>query len=170
MDPKSLGMILGQIRVICYNSFISTIFLEKLIMIEIKKAISYQKLFHFILKRKMARIFLLGIIQGFPFVLIYSALSLWLRDNDFSRSQIGFLSLIGLVYGFNWLWAPIIDRIRIPWLTNKIGHRKSWIVVMQSIIFFSLIVWGLSDPKESIWIVGLVGLNYCNLLHPHKIL
>ena len=101
---------------------------------------------------------LLGIIQGFPFVLIYSALSLWLRDNDFSRSQIGFLSLIGIVYGFNWLWAPIVDRIRVPWLTNKIGHRKSWIVIMQSIIFLSLIVWGSTNPKESIWIVGLVGL------------
>ena len=109
-------------------------------------------------ERRMARILLLGIIQGFPFVLIYTALSLWLRDNDFSRSQVGFLSLIGVVYGFNWLWAPLIDRIRIPWLTNKIGHRRSWIVIMQLIILLSLISWGLIDPKANIWIVGLVGL------------
>ena len=109
-------------------------------------------------ERRMARILLLGIIQGFPFVLIYTALSLWLRDNDFSRSQVGFLSLIGVVYGFNWLWAPLIDRIRIPWLTNKIGHRRSWIVIMQLIILLSLITWGLIDPKANIWIVGLVGL------------
>ena len=126
-------------------------------MIEIKKQ-SLSETLSLYFEIKMARIFLLGIIQGFPFVLIYSALSLWLRDNDFSRSQIGFLSLIGIVYGFNWLWAPIVDRIRIPWLTNKIGHRKSWIVIMQSIIFLSLIVWGLSNPKENIWVVGLVGL------------
>ena len=109
-------------------------------------------------EKRMARILLLGIIQGFPFVLIYTALSLWLRDNDFSRSQVGFLSLIGVVYGFNWLWAPLVDRIRIPWLTNIIGHRRSWIVIMQLIILFSLISWGLIDPKENIWIVGLVGL------------
>ena len=109
-------------------------------------------------ERRMARILLLGIIQGFPFVLIYTALSLWLRDNDFSRSQVGFISLIGVVYGFNWLWAPLIDRIRIPWLTNKIGHRRSWIVIMQLIILLSLISWGLIDPKANIWIVGLVGL------------
>ncbi len=109
-------------------------------------------------ERRMARILLLGIIQGFPFVLIYTALSLWLRDNDFSRSQVGFISLIGVAYGFNWLWAPLVDRIRIPWLTNKIGHRRSWIVIAQLIILLSLISWGLIDPKESIWIVGLVGL------------
>ena len=109
-------------------------------------------------ERRMARIWLLGIIQGFPFVLIYTALSLWLRDNDFSRSQVGLLSLIGVTYGFNWLWAPLIDRIRIPWLTNKIGHRRSWIVIMQLIILLSLVSWGMVNPKENIWIVGLVGL------------
>ena len=109
-------------------------------------------------ERRMARILLLGIIQGFPFVLIYTALSLWLRDNEFSRSQVGFISLIGVTYGFNWLWAPLVDRIRIPWLTNKIGHRRSWIVIMQLIILLSLITWGLIDPKANIWIVGLVGL------------
>ena len=109
-------------------------------------------------ERRMARILLLGIIQGFPFVLIYTALTLWLRDNDFSRSQVGFLTLIGVTYGFNWLWAPLVDRIQIPWLTSKVGHRRSWIVIAQLIILLSLISWGLIDPKESIWIVGLVGL------------
>ena len=110
-------------------------------------------------ERRMARILLLGIIQGFPFVLIYTALSLWLRDNEFSRSQVGVISLIGVTYGFNWLWAPLVDRIRIPWLTNKIGHRRSWIVIMQLIILISLVLWGLNNPKENIWIVGLVGLT-----------
>ena len=126
-------------------------------MLEVKKQ-SFLETISLYFKKKMARILLLGIIQGFPFVLIYSALGLWLRDNDFSRSQVGFLSLIGIVYGFNWIWAPLIDRVRIPWLTNKIGHRRSWIVIMQSIIFLSLIIWGLNDPKESILIIGFVGL------------
>ena len=99
-------------------------------MIEIKKQ-SLSETFSLYFERKMARILLLGIIQGFPFVLIYSALSLWLKDNDFSRSQIGFLSLIGIVYGFNWLWAPLIDRFQVPYLTKKLGHRRGWIVLMQ---------------------------------------
>ena len=126
-------------------------------MIEIKKQSFFETLSLYFEKR-MARILLLGIIQGFPFVLIYTALTLWLRDNEFSRSQVGFISLIGVTYGFNWLWAPLVDRIRIPWLTNKIGHRRSWIVIMQLIILISLVLWGLNNPKENIWIVGLVGL------------
>ena len=127
-------------------------------MIEIKKQSFFETLSLYFEKR-MARILLLGIIQGFPFVLIYTALTLWLRDNEFSRSQVGFISLIGVTYGFNWLWAPLVDRIRIPWLTNKIGHRRSWIVIMQLIILISLVLWGLNNPKENIWIVGLVGLT-----------
>ena len=126
-------------------------------MIEIKKQSLLETLSLYFEKR-MARILLLGIIQGFPFVLIYTALSLWLRDNEFTRSQVGFISLIGVTYGFNWLWAPLVDRVRIPWLTNKIGHRRSWIVIMQLIILISLVLWGLNNPKENIWIVGLVGL------------
>ena len=121
-----------------------------------KQSLSETLLLYF--ERRMSRILLLGIIQGFPFVLIYTALSLWLRDNEFSRTQVGFISLIGLTYGFNWLWAPLIDRIRIPFLTNKIGHRRSWIVVMQTIILFCLFIWGFNSPKENIWIIGLVGL------------
>ncbi len=128
-----------------------------MIKIKIKKQ-SLLKTLSLYFEKRMARILLLGIIQGFPFVLIYTALSLWLRDNEFTRSQVGFVSLIGVTYGFNWLWAPLVDRIRIPWLTNKIGHRRSWIVIMQLIILVSLVLWGLNNPKENIWIVGLVGL------------
>ena len=77
-------------------------------MIELKKQ-SLSETFSLYFEKRMARILLLGIIQGFPFVLIYTALTLWLRDNEFSRSQVGLLSLIGVVYGFNWLWAPLVD-------------------------------------------------------------
>ena len=128
-----------------------------MVEIEIKKQ-SLLKTLSLYFEKRMSRVLLLGIIQGFPFVLIYTALSLWLRDNEFSRTQVGFISLIGITYGFNWLWAPLVDRIRIPWLTNKIGHRRSWIVIMQLIILISLVLWGLNSPKENIWIVGLVGL------------
>ena len=107
-------------------------------MIELKKQ-SLSETFSLYFEKRMARILLLGIIQGFPFVLIYTALTLWLRDNEFSRSQVGLLSLIAVVYGFNWLWAPLVDRIHIPWITKKIGHRRSWIVIMQLIILLSLV-------------------------------
>ena len=76
--------------------------------------------------------FLLGCISGFPWVLIGSCLSLWLKEDGLSRSVIGWAGLIFSVYAINYLWAPIIDRVKIPFLTKKIGHRKSWILLMVS--------------------------------------
>tara|TARA_Y100000590_G_scaffold339959_1_gene387636 strand:- start:1061 stop:2371 length:1311 start_codon:yes stop_codon:yes gene_type:complete len=106
----------------------------------------------------MARILLLGIISGFPWVLIGSSLSLWLKEDGLSRSTIGWAGLIFAVYAFNYLWAPIIDRIRIPWLTNKIGHRRGWIVLMQIIILISLIFWSVVDPTANLGLVITIGL------------
>jgi len=106
----------------------------------------------------MARILLLGIISGFPWVLIGSSLSLWLKEDGLSRSTIGWAGLIFAVYAFNYLWAPIIDRIRIPWLTNKIGHRRGWIVTMQVIILLSLLCWSIIDPTTNLALVITVGL------------
>ena len=108
--------------------------------------------------KRMIRILLLGAISGFPWVLIGSSLSLWLKEEGLSRSTIGWAGLIFAVYAFNYLWAPIIDRIRIPWLTNKIGHRRGWIVIMQSIILFSLICWSIINPTTNLALVITIGL------------
>ena len=108
--------------------------------------------------RRMIRILLLGIISGFPWVLIGSSLSLWLKEDGLSRSTIGWAGLIFGVYAINYLWAPIIDRIRIPWLTNKIGHRRGWIVTMQFIILLSLVGWSVIEPTTNLALVITVGL------------
>ncbi len=107
---------------------------------------------------RMFKILLLGAISGFPWVIIGSSLSLWLKEDGLSRSTIGWAGLIFAVYAFNYLWAPIIDRVKIPWLTNKIGHRRGWIVLMQTIILISLIFWSLIEPSTNLALVISVGL------------
>ena len=109
--------------------------------------------------KRMKRIFLFGFISGFPWVLIGSALSLWLKENDLSRSTIGWASLIFGVYAVNFLWAPLVDKIKIPFLSKIIGHRKSWIISMQSIILLSLIIWSTLSPTENLWLVIAIGLG-----------
>ena len=81
--------------------------------------------------RRMFRIFLIGMISGFPWVLIGSALTLWLREDGISRTAVGFAGLIFSVYAINFLWAPLIDRIKVPILGDRLGHRKAWIVLFQ---------------------------------------
>ena len=107
---------------------------------------------------RMLRILLLGSISGFPWVLIASSLSLWLKEEGLSRSTIGWAGLIFGVYAFNYLWAPIIDRVQIPLLTKKLGHRRGWIVLMQIIILLSLIVWSVINPTENLALLISVGL------------
>ena len=107
-------------------------------------------------ERRMARIFLLGIISGFPWVLIGSSLTLWLKEDGLSRTTIGFAGLIFGVYAINFLWAPLIDRIRIPWLTRKLGHRRAWILTLQAVIVASLALWSFADPTANLgWVVGI---------------
>ena len=108
--------------------------------------------------RRMLRIFLLGLMSGFPWVLIGSALTLWLKENDLSRTTIGWAGLIFGVYAFNYLWAPLIDRIQIPLITKKLGHRRAWIVLMQAIIFISLIVWSFINPSQNLALLISIGL------------
>jgi len=125
---------------------------------EIVKKQTLSETFSIYLDRRMIRILLLGIISGFPWVLIGSSLSLWLKEDGLSRSTIGWAGLIFGVYAINYLWAPIIDRIRIPWLTNKIGHRRGWIVTMQFIILISLVCWSVVDPTTNLALVITIGL------------
>jgi len=125
---------------------------------EIVKKQTLSETFSVYFDRRMIRILLLGIISGFPWVLIGSSLSLWLKEDGLSRSTIGWAGLIFGVYAINYLWAPIIDRIRIPWLTNKIGHRRGWIVTMQFIILVSLVCWSTIDPTANLGAVIAIGL------------
>ena len=126
-------------------------------MIEIKKQ-SLSEMFSIYFDKRMLKILLLGAISGFPWVLIGSSLSLWLKEDGLSRSTIGWAGLIFGVYAFNYLWAPLIDRIQIPYLTKKIGHRRGWIVLMQVMILFSLILWSIINPTENLALVITVGL------------
>tara|TARA_S200000501_G_scaffold378784_1_gene443627 strand:+ start:7542 stop:8858 length:1317 start_codon:yes stop_codon:yes gene_type:complete len=106
----------------------------------------------------MLRILLLGAISGFPWVLIASCLSLWLKEEGLSRSTIGWAGLIFGVYAFNYLWAPLVDRIQIPFLSKKIGHRRAWIFLMQLIILLSLLIWSLINPTNNLAFLIGVGL------------
>mgnify|MGYP006125371389 FL=1 len=108
--------------------------------------------------KRMLRILLLGIISGFPWVIIGSSLSLWLKEDGISRSAVGWAGLIFSVYAINFLWAPLIDKIKIPKLTNLIGHRKSWILTMQIIILISLIFWSFLDPTTNLTLIIFFGL------------
>ncbi len=92
----------------------------------------------------------LGFSAGLPLLLVLGTLSFWLREAGIHRSTIGFLSWVGLAYGFKWCWAPLVDRLPIPLLTRLLGRRRSWLLLSQLMIVCGLVGMALSDPKVAL--------------------
>jgi len=108
--------------------------------------------------RRLMIIFAFGIISGFPWVLVGSAMTAWLQEAGLTRSAIGFFGSIFAVYTFNFLWAPILDSVRLPFL-SKLGRRKSWLLLMQSIILILTIAISFTDPGISIALTSTFALG-----------
>lgn len=87
-----------------------------------------------------------------------SVLTLWLQSTGFSRSTIGFVGAIATVYAINWMWAPFVDRVRLPVLYRLFGQRRSWILLCQLIIALLLLAISFGDPAENLFYVTLVAV------------
>lgn len=93
---------------------------------------------------------LLGFSAGLPYYLIFSTLSAWLREAGVERTTIGFFSWIALAYSVKALWAPLVDSVPIPWLTKKLGRRRSWLLLAQLSVGGSLAGMAMTDPREGL--------------------
>ena len=91
----------------------------------------------------------LGFTSGLPYMLIFSTLSIWLRDAGIDLTIIGFFAWISLTYSLKFLWSPLVDRYSVP-IFQYFGSRKSWIILMQILIFIFLICLSRADPTRDI--------------------
>lgn len=108
--------------------------------------------------RRLLSIFCFGIASGFPWVMIGSAMSGWLKDEGLSRSSIGLFGLIFVAYSINFLWSPLVDRLKVPLLTVKMGQRRSWIIFSQLIILLSALQLSQLDAAHQLNLMALFGL------------
>lgn len=97
----------------------------------------------------------LGFSAGLPFLLVFDTLSAWLRASGLSLEVIGFFSLVTMIYSFKFLWAPLVDRTRVPVLTAWLGHRRSWMLVCQVLIMVGLWLVAGTDPATSLVAVAV---------------
>ena len=93
------------------------------------------------------RMLTLGFAAGLPLLLVLGTLSFRLREAGIDRSTIGYLSWVGLAYGFKWVWAPLVDRMPIPLLTPLLGRRRSWLLLAQAVVVAGLVGMALADPR-----------------------
>ena len=91
----------------------------------------------------------LGFSSGFPLLLVFSTLNLWLKDCGISYIAIGLFSLVKLPYSFKWLWAPLLDRLSLP-LFERLGRRRGWALFFQLLLLIGLAAISTVNPEESL--------------------
>jgi PAT family beta-lactamase induction signal transducer AmpG len=100
----------------------------------------------------------LGFSAGLPFLLVFSTLSAWLRSDGVEVAAIGFFSWIGILYSIKFFWAPVVDRLALPWLTPLLGQRRSWMLLAQAMIAAGLIGLSSLDPQGHLPVVATFAL------------
>lgn len=105
------------------------------------------------------RMLALGFSAGLPLLLVLGTLSFRLREAGIDRTTIGYLSWVGLAYGFKWVWAPLVDRLPLPPLTTLLGRRRGWLLLAQCMVIAGLVGMAVNDPRN-----GLTPLVWCALL------
>lgn len=108
--------------------------------------------------RRLLWVFMLGCSSGFPWVLIGSNMSGWLKDAGLTRSAIGYFGSVFAVYAINFLWAPLVDRVHLPVMHRLLGQRKSWIFFCQLIILISTLVIAGVNPADNLILTSLIAL------------
>lgn len=102
------------------------------------------------LQEKVLTIFFLGFSAGLPFPLVYSTLSTWLEEASIERSTISTFAWLGFAYSFKFVWAPLVDSIRLPILSTALGRRRSWLLAAQVSVGIALFFMSGMDPARNI--------------------
>ncbi|WP_269519375.1 AmpG family muropeptide MFS transporter [Alteromonas sp. BMJM2] len=104
--------------------------------------------------KRFLSIFCFGIASGFPWIMIGSVLSAWLKDDGLSRSAIGLFGIIFATYSINFLWSPLVDKLKPP----RLGQRKGWIFSMQIGIVLCCLAMSQLTTTSHLFYIALVGL------------
>jgi len=123
------------------------------------KKLGWLAALHVYLEPASWRMLCLGFSAGLPLLLVLGTLSFRLREAGIDRSTIGFLSWVGLAYGFKWVWSPLVDRLPLPLLTRWLGRRRSWLLLAQATVLVGLVGMALLDPQ-----VALEPVVWCALV------
>ena len=102
------------------------------------------------------RMFFLGFSSGLPLLLVLGTLGFWLRESGVDLKTIGFMSWVGLCWGMKWLWAPLVDRLRLPYLTRAFGRRRAWLFLAQIGLMISLGVLAFVNPARELALTGFL--------------
>ena len=103
---------------------------------------------------KIFLITVMGFSSGLPLLLTLSTLSYWLAKLGVSKTSIGLFAAVGVPYSFKFLWAPLLDQIRPPFL----GRRRGWAIIIQAALALAILAMGFTDPAVNPWWTALAAV------------
>lgn len=118
-----------------------------------KRHSAYENLLLY-LQPKQLVVFALGMAQGAPFALIAATLTYWLAKLGLDKSTVGLFGLAGLAYSLKFIWAPLLDRVRLPLLARLFGPRRAWLLLLQVLLVAAISALGYSNPAENVLLTG----------------
>ena len=102
--------------------------------------------------------FFFGFASGLPFLLVAGTLAYWLKEDGIRLKDITMIASAGMMYSLKFLWAPLVDRLRLPWL-GRLGQRRSWLLLSQILVMVGLLAMASITPgrlEPFIWLTLLV--------------
>ncbi len=110
------------------------------------------------LKPRVLIILLLGFSAGLPLALSGATLTVWMAERGVDLETIGLFALVGLPYSIKFLWAPVVDALRIPFLTKRLGRRRAWLVFSQILLMGTIVFLGALDPLKTPLLIALAAI------------
>ena len=107
---------------------------------------------------RVVTLLLLGFSAGIPLLLIFSSLSLWLREAGVERAAVTYFSWAALGYSFKFVWAPLVDQLPAPLFSRIFGRRRGWMLLSQLLIMVSIVLMALVDPQADSSSLVLMGV------------
>jgi PAT family beta-lactamase induction signal transducer AmpG len=119
---------------------------------------SWRSAFEVYLKPQVIAMLFLGFAAGLPYLLVFGTLSAWLTEAGISKTMIGFFSWVGLTYSIKIFWAPVVDRVPLPFVNRWLGRRRSWMLFGQLGIAVGLVGLAMHSPEQSLVMTALFAL------------
>src|SRR3974390_2480547 len=110
------------------------------------------------LKRRVLVVMFLGFSSGLPLAFSGSTLLVWMTEAGVNLGTIGLFALVGTPYTIKFLWAPLIDALDVPLLSQRFGRRRGWLLLSQLLLIAAIVLLGLCDPSVSPLIVAVGAL------------
>ncbi|RCK29067.1 AmpG family muropeptide MFS transporter [Thalassospira lucentensis] len=119
---------------------------------------SWSEAFGAFIHPRVITMLFMGLSAGIPILLIFSTLSIWLREAGVDRSTVTYFSWAALGYSFKFVWAPLIDRLPFPVLHGILGRRRSWLIIAQGCIIGAILWMGLTDPAQNLTMMAFAAV------------